>query len=283
MRNNAAPSRIICSRSSCARLNLHCPHLFVDEFTEITLAKQIQPQPPSSAPTTPAPATRPASDEHPLMNICTSEPPPAGVLSAACGLRASLCVYVPIGTRLVDKAPSSPPPSITALFPMHFYYAQFARCYSLVFLLAALDSGSYCASVSTHRARELDRLPAIVASSRLQTKTTTLRRSLFPGHERRRIKWTQTHAAAKSAKPYAALHCHRPSPCSRFYGSFPGVPSNFQKPSATRSPNAATSSTRTFHCSGSTLLPIHLESAKQSIGTDGDSYGRRGWAVVVKS
>ncbi len=132
----------------CA-IDLNGPSLFVDEFSEITLAKES---------TT---AIIQANDSAPPLfplalkawtNIWQSDTS-ARWFSAACGLASILCVYG-IGSRLVDNATGLAAAFITSLLPMHVYYSQFVRCYSLMFLLVALDLWLLLRATQLNRTRD---------------------------------------------------------------------------------------------------------------------------------
>jgi hypothetical protein len=115
-------------------IDLNGPSLFVDEFSELNLAKQ--------SPTAIIWANDSAPPLFPLalktwIGVWHTDAS-ARWFSAACGLASIVCVYA-IGARLVDNATGLAAAFITALLPMHVYYSQFVRCYSLMFLLVALD------------------------------------------------------------------------------------------------------------------------------------------------
>src|SRR3954468_14811071 len=130
-------------------IDLNGPSLFVDEFSEITLAKES------------ASAIIHANDSAPplfplaLKGWLTIWHTDASArwFSAACGLASILCVYA-IGSRLVDRATGLAAAFIIALLPMHVYYSQFARCYSLMFLLVALDLWLLLRAAQLNRSRD---------------------------------------------------------------------------------------------------------------------------------
>lgn len=130
-------------------IDLNGPSLFVDEFSEITLAKKS------------ATAIIHANDSSPplfplalkaWLSIWHSDAS-ARWFSVACGVASVLCVYG-IGARLVDNATGLAAAFITALLPMHVYYSQFVRCYSLMFLLVALDLWLLLRATQLNRARD---------------------------------------------------------------------------------------------------------------------------------
>ena len=130
-------------------IDLNGPSLFVDEFSELTLAKE--------SPTAIIWANDSAPPLFPLalkswLAIWHSDAS-ARWLSVACGLASILCVYA-IGTRLVDNATGLAAAFITALLPMHVYYSQFVRCYSLMFLLVALDLWLLLRAAQQNRTRD---------------------------------------------------------------------------------------------------------------------------------
>src|ERR1700761_4458203 len=100
-------------------VDLNGPSLFVDEFSELNLAKQ--------SPTAIIWANDSAPPLFPLalkawLNVWHTDAA-ARWFSAACGLASILCVYA-IGTRLVDVPTGLAAAFITALLPMHVYYSQ---------------------------------------------------------------------------------------------------------------------------------------------------------------
>ena len=130
-------------------IDLNGPSLFVDEFSELTLAKES------------ATAIICANDSAPplfplalkgWLSIWHTDAS-ARWFSVACGLASILCVYA-IGARLVDNATGLAAAFITALLPMHVYYSQFVRCYSLMFLLVALDLWLLLRAAQHNRARD---------------------------------------------------------------------------------------------------------------------------------
>jgi phosphate/sulfate permease len=131
-------------------IDLNGPSLFVDEFSEITLAK--------ASPTAIIWANDSAPPLFPLvlktwMQAWNSDAS-ARWFSVACGLASILCVYA-IGARLVNNATGLAAAFILALMPMHVYYSQFVRCYSLLFLLVALDLWLLLRAAQLNRARDL--------------------------------------------------------------------------------------------------------------------------------
>jgi hypothetical protein len=130
-------------------IDLNGPSLFVDEFSELTLAKE--------SPTAIIWANDSAPPLFPLalkgwLTIWHTDAS-ARWFSAACGLASILCVYA-IGARLVDNPTGLAAAFITALLPMHVYYSQFVRCYSLLFLLVALDLWLLIRAAQLNRPRD---------------------------------------------------------------------------------------------------------------------------------
>ncbi len=115
-------------------IDLNGQSLFVDEFSEITLAKkpvaQIIPAADSAPPLFPLALKTWMAAWHSDAS--------ARWFSVACGVASVLCVWG-IGRRLVDDATGLAAALVTAILPMHVFYSQFVRCYSLMFLLVALD------------------------------------------------------------------------------------------------------------------------------------------------
>ncbi len=130
-------------------IDLSGPSLFVDEFSEITLAKE--------SPTAIIWANDSAPPLFPLalktwMQAWNSDAS-ARWFSVVCGLASILCVYA-IGARLVNSATGLAAAFILALMPMHVYYSQFVRCYSLLFLFVALDLWLLLRAAQLNRARD---------------------------------------------------------------------------------------------------------------------------------
>jgi hypothetical protein len=130
-------------------IDLNGPSLFVDEFSELTLAKE--------SPTAIIWANDSAPPLFPLalktwLTVWHTDAS-ARWLSVACGLASIVCVYA-IGARLVDNATGLAAAFITALLPMHVYYSQFVRCYSLMFLLVALDLWLLIRAAQLNRTRD---------------------------------------------------------------------------------------------------------------------------------
>jgi uncharacterized membrane protein len=130
-------------------IDLNGPSLFVDEFSEITLAKE--------APTAIVWANDSAPPLFPLalktwLTVFQTDAA-ARWFSVACGLASILCVYA-IGSRLVNNATGLAAAFVLALMPMHVYYSQFVRCYSLMFLLVALDLWLLLRAADLNRARD---------------------------------------------------------------------------------------------------------------------------------
>lgn len=114
--------------------DLNGPSLFVDEFSEISLARQ--------GTTDIIYANDSAPPLFPLtlkawLAVWQTDAA-ARWMSLACGLLSIACVWG-IGRELVDDATGLAAAAITAILPMHVYYSQFVRCYSLLFLFVALD------------------------------------------------------------------------------------------------------------------------------------------------
>jgi hypothetical protein len=175
-------------------IDLNGPSLFVDEFSEITLAKES------------ASAIIHANDSAPplfplalktWMNIWHTDAS-ARWFSAACGLASIVCVYA-IGSRLVDNATGIAAAFITALLPMHVYYSQFARCYSLMFLLVALDLWLLLRAAQLNRVRDWTAF-AIVA---ILGAYTHYYFAIFLATSAV-VVWTANPRLRLSAKPYAA-------------------------------------------------------------------------------
>jgi hypothetical protein len=130
-------------------IDLNGPSLFVDEFSELTLAKE--------SPTAIIWANDSAPPLFPLalktwLTIWHTDAS-ARWFSVACGLASVLCVYG-IGARLIDAPTGLAAAFITALLPMHVYYSQFVRCYSLMFLLVALDLWLLVRAAQLNRLRD---------------------------------------------------------------------------------------------------------------------------------
>jgi hypothetical protein len=129
--------------------DLNGPSLFVDEFSEITLAK------------TPVGEIIWANDSAPplfplaLKTWLTVFQTDASArwFSVTCGVASILCLYA-IGSSLVNNATGLAAAFVLALMPMHVYYSQFVRCYSLMFLLAALDLWLLLRAAHLNRARD---------------------------------------------------------------------------------------------------------------------------------
>src|SRR5262245_50382029 len=130
-------------------IDLNGPSLFVDEFSEITLAKE--------SPTAIIWANDSAPPLFPLalktwLNVFQTDAS-ARWFSVACGLVSIACVYA-IGSRLVNNATGLAAAFVLALMPMHVYYSQFVRCYSLMFLLVTLDLWLLLRAADLNRARD---------------------------------------------------------------------------------------------------------------------------------
>lgn len=129
--------------------DLNGPSLFVDEFSEITLAK-----------TSPGEIIWANDSAPPLFPLALKTwlavfqtDASARWFSVACGVASILCVYG-IGARLVNNATGLAAAFVLALMPMHVYYSQFVRCYSLMFLLVALDLWLLLRAADLNRARD---------------------------------------------------------------------------------------------------------------------------------
>ncbi|HVT29366.1 MAG TPA: glycosyltransferase family 39 protein [Lacipirellulaceae bacterium] len=115
-------------------IDLNGQSLFIDEFSEISHAKNSVTEiiyANDSAP--------------PLFPIALKAwiafwqtDASARWFSVVCGVASVLCVWG-IGRRLVDDATGLAAAFVTAILPMHVFYSQFVRCYSLMFLCVALD------------------------------------------------------------------------------------------------------------------------------------------------
>jgi hypothetical protein len=130
-------------------IDLNGPSLFVDEFSELTLAKE-----------SPAAIVWANDSAPPLFPLALKTwltvwqtDASARWFSVACGVASILCVYA-IGARLVDNATGLAAALITTLLPMHVYYSQFVRCYSLMFLLVALDLWLLIRAAQLNRSRD---------------------------------------------------------------------------------------------------------------------------------
>jgi uncharacterized membrane protein len=130
-------------------IDLNGPSLFVDEFSEITLAKE-----------SPAAIIWANDSAPPLFPLALKTwltvfqtDAAARWFSVVCGLVSILCVYG-IGSRLVNNATGLAAAFVLALMPMHVYYSQFVRCYSLMFLLVALDLWLLLRAADLNRARD---------------------------------------------------------------------------------------------------------------------------------
>lgn len=115
-------------------IDLDGQSLFVDEFSEVALAKQSV--------TEIIHADDSAPPLFPLALKCWMSvwqtDASARWFSVLCGVASLFCVWG-VGRRLVDDATGLAAAFITAILPMHVFYSQFARCYSLLFLLVSLS------------------------------------------------------------------------------------------------------------------------------------------------
>jgi uncharacterized membrane protein len=130
-------------------IDLNGQSLFVDEFSEITLAKK------------PVAEIIPAADSAPplfplmLKSWLATWHTDASArwFSVVCGVASVLCVWG-IGRRLVDDATGLAAAFVTAILPMHVFYSQFVRCYSLMFLFVALDLWLLLRALDLDRTRD---------------------------------------------------------------------------------------------------------------------------------
>lgn len=130
-------------------VDLNGQSFFIDEFSEVSLAKHT------------------ASD---IINTADSSPPlfplvlkywlafwgtddAARWLSVVCGVASVACVWA-IGRRLVDNPTGLAAAFVTALLPMHVYYSQFVRNYSLLFLLVACGLWLLLRAIASDRWRD---------------------------------------------------------------------------------------------------------------------------------
>ncbi len=106
---------------------------FVDEISELVLSKK------PLAKIVVAPDSAPPFFPLALKNWLTFWRTDAAArwLSLICGLASIVCVWA-IGRRLVDNATGLAAAFVLAILPMHVFYSQFVRSYSLLFLLVAL-------------------------------------------------------------------------------------------------------------------------------------------------
>jgi hypothetical protein len=194
MRTTLSLGGILLLAFAVRAIDLNGPSLFVDEFSEITLAKES------------ASAIIHANDSAPplfplalkaWLSIWHTDAS-ARWFSAACGVASILCVYT-IGSRLVDNATGLAAAFITALLPMHVYYSQFARCYSLMFLLVALDLWLLLRAAQLNRIRDWAAF-AIVAILGAYTHYYFV---IFVATSAV-IAWTTNPRLRLSMKPYAA-------------------------------------------------------------------------------
>ncbi|HEX5471396.1 MAG TPA: glycosyltransferase family 39 protein, partial [Lacipirellulaceae bacterium] len=115
-------------------IDLNGQSLFIDEFSEISLAKktvaEIIPAADSAPPLFPIMLKT-------WMGVWHNDAS-ARWFSVVCGVASIICVWG-VGRRLVDDATGLTAAFVTAILPMHIFYSQFVRCYSLMFLLVALD------------------------------------------------------------------------------------------------------------------------------------------------
>jgi hypothetical protein len=130
-------------------IDLNGPSLFVDEFSEITLAKTSVGE--IIWANDSAPPLFPLALKTWLTVFQTDSA--ARWFSVVCGLASILCVHA-IGSRLVNNATGLAAALILALMPMHVYYSQFVRCYSLMFFLVALDLWLLLRAADLNRARD---------------------------------------------------------------------------------------------------------------------------------
>jgi uncharacterized membrane protein len=130
-------------------IDLNGQSLFVDEFSEISLAHE--------SPRAILSAHDSAPPFFPLTLKCWlalwGADDAARWLSVVCGVASVLCVWA-IGRHLVDHPTGIAAAFVTALLPMHVYYSQFVRSYALMFLLVALDLWLLLRAVKHERAKD---------------------------------------------------------------------------------------------------------------------------------
>jgi predicted membrane-bound mannosyltransferase len=122
---------------------------FVDEVAEILLAKK-----------SPAQILRAPDSAPPLFPLILKAwltmwgtDAAARWLSVVCGV-LSVGVVWAIGRRLVDDATGLAAAFATAMLPMHVYYSQFVRAYSLMFLLVAAALWCLLRALASNRWRD---------------------------------------------------------------------------------------------------------------------------------
>jgi hypothetical protein len=130
-------------------VDLNGQSLFVDEFSEISLAKQSLSQ--IIFANDSAPPLYPLVLKGWLGVWKTDDA--ARWLSVVCGVASIVCVWG-IGSRLVDDATGLAAAFIIAILPMHVFYSQFARCYSLLFLFVSLSLWLLLRAIQDGRTRD---------------------------------------------------------------------------------------------------------------------------------
>jgi uncharacterized membrane protein len=115
-------------------IDLNGQSLFVDEFSEISLAKKSVTEIVFAADS--APPLFPLALKG-WLKVWQSDAS-ARWFSLACGVASVICVWG-VGRSLVDNRAGLAAALVIAILPMHVFYSQFTRCYSLMFLLVALS------------------------------------------------------------------------------------------------------------------------------------------------
>ena len=129
--------------------DLNGQSFFVDEFSEVALAKKSVAEIIFAADSAPPlfPLTLKA------WTTIWQTDAAARWFSVLCGVASVICVWG-VGRRLVDDRTGIAAAFVTAILPMHVFYSQFVRNYSLMFLLVALDLWLLLRAAQTNRRRD---------------------------------------------------------------------------------------------------------------------------------